>query len=110
MEGKSLCLSVSLSLHPPPSFGYNQRVSRLPRILLLYATAGAGHRRAAEAIAEQLRDCAIVAVQDIVTLTHPLFRTLYVGGGLGLITRWPRLYSVAYRVSDRPGVDRLIRH
>ncbi|MFN8595108.1 MAG: hypothetical protein U0559_02870 [Anaerolineae bacterium] len=89
--------------------GYNQRVSPLPRILVLYASAGAGHRRAAEAIAEQLRDRAVVTVQDIIGFTHPLFRTLYVGGGLGLITRWPRLYGVAYRVSDKPGFDRLIR-
>lgn len=99
-------LRLAFSSH---GIGYNQCVSPVPRILVLYATAGAGHRRAAEAIAEQLRDRAVVAVQDIIGFTHPLFRTLYVGGGLGLITRWPRLYGVAYRVSDKPGFDRLIR-
>lgn len=81
-----------------------------PRILLLYAVAGAGHRRAAEAIADPLRECgAIVALRDTLRDTHPLFRTLYVGGGLGLITRLPKLYGMAYRVTDYAAVDRVMR-
>ena len=40
---------------------------------------------------------------------HPLFRAVYVGGGLGLITRLPRLYRLAYHVSDQPAVDRVLR-
>jgi processive 1,2-diacylglycerol beta-glucosyltransferase len=40
---------------------------------------------------------------------HPVFRAVYVGGGLGLITRLPRLYRLAYHVSDQPTVDRILR-
>lgn len=81
-----------------------------PRILILYATAGAGHRRAAEAVADRLQARgAFVLALDVLAYTHPLFRRLYVGGGLKLITRLPRLYSLAYRATDRRAIDRLLR-
>ncbi len=77
---------------------------------MLYATAGAGHRRAAEAVADRLRsDGAHVLVLDVMAYTHPVFRSLYVGGGLRLITRLPRLYGLAYRATDRRLIDRLLR-
>lgn len=81
-----------------------------PRILLLHANAGAGHRRAAEAIADRLRERgAITALVDTIRYTHPIFRAMYVGGGLRMITRLPKLYGVAYRVTDRSAIDRVIR-
>jgi processive 1,2-diacylglycerol beta-glucosyltransferase len=81
-----------------------------PRILLLYATAGDGHRRAAEAVADQLRSRgAHVALLDAVPYTHPIFRAIYVGGGLNLIIRLPRLYHAAYRLTDRSSIDRVLR-
>ena len=81
-----------------------------PRILILYATAGAGHRRAAEAVANQLRlSGARVLCLDVMAYAHPVFRTLYVGGGLRLITRLPRLYSLAYRATDHRLINRLLR-
>ncbi len=90
-------------------FGYNDRVTS-SRILLLHAIAGAGHRRAAEAIADRLRERgAAVAVMDTIGFTYPLFRAVYVGGGLGMITRLPGLYSVIYRITDQSLVDRVIR-
>ena len=92
----------------PSQFRYNEHVK--PRILLLHAAAGAGHRRAAEAVAASLRRCgATVAVHDAIPYTHPIFRAFYVGGGLGMITRLPRLYGVAYRMADRPTIDRVLR-
>jgi processive 1,2-diacylglycerol beta-glucosyltransferase len=100
----SLILSVSVR------FEYNRRVSTSPRVLMLYATAGAGHRRAAEAVADQLRaaDARVLAL-DVMAYTHPVFRTLYVGGGLRLITRLPRLYGLAYRATDQRLINRLLR-
>jgi processive 1,2-diacylglycerol beta-glucosyltransferase len=81
-----------------------------PRILLLYATAGDGHRRAAEAVAAQLRSRgAHTALLDAVPYTHPIFRAIYVGGGLGLIIRLPRIYHAAYRLTDRSSIDRVLR-
>ncbi|HZY44252.1 MAG TPA: galactosyldiacylglycerol synthase, partial [Anaerolineae bacterium] len=81
-----------------------------PRILLLYATAGAGHRRAAEAVADQLRSRgASVTLLDTVRYAHPIFRAAYIGGGLKLIIRLPRVYDLAYRLSDRSSIDRVLR-
>jgi processive 1,2-diacylglycerol beta-glucosyltransferase len=78
--------------------------------LIFYAEAGAGHRRAAEALAAALQtQGAITATQDVMRFVHPLFRTVYVSGGLGLITRLPRLYRLAYQLSDQPSVDRVLR-
>jgi processive 1,2-diacylglycerol beta-glucosyltransferase len=85
-------------------------VTYSPRILILYAKAGAGHRRAAEAIADRLRERgAAVALHDAMRFAHPLFRAVYVGGGLNLITRLPQLYHLAYHLSDQPAVDRVLR-
>ncbi len=81
-----------------------------PRILILYAEAGAGHRRAAEALAEELlARGAAVQQQDVMRLAHPMFRAAYVGGGLSLITHHPRLYGAGYHFTDVPAVDRLLR-
>jgi len=85
-------------------------VTNLPRVLIFYAEAGAGHRRAAEVLATTLRTRgAIITVQDAMRFVLPLFRAVYVGGGLGLITRLPRLYRLAYHISDQPSVDRVLR-
>ncbi len=100
-----------LNLSPSTSnaIKYNQRVTP-PRILLLYAAAGAGHRRAAEAVADQLRSRgATVALFDTIRYTHPIFRAVYIGGGLNLIIRLPRLYGLAYRLSDRSSIERVLR-
>ncbi|HEY4688778.1 MAG TPA: glycosyltransferase [Anaerolineae bacterium] len=81
-----------------------------PRILILHASTGAGHRRAAEAVkaALQARN-ATVEVIDSVRHIHPLFKLVYVQGGLGMITRMPRVFGALYRMADRPLVDRLMR-
>ncbi len=89
---------------------YNQRVTPLPRLLILYAEAGAGHRRAAEALSEELRERgAVVLLHDAMQCAHPVFRALYVGGGLNLITRHPHLYRAGYQLTDVPAVNRLLR-
>jgi processive 1,2-diacylglycerol beta-glucosyltransferase len=81
-----------------------------PRILIFYAEAGAGHRRAAEAVAQPLIEHgAVVSLVDAIRLTHPLFRAVYRRGGLGLITHLPRLYHLAYTVSDQAAIDRVLR-
>lgn len=81
-----------------------------PRCLIFYAEAGAGHRRAAEALADQLIErSAVVVKHDAMRFTHPLFRRVYVSGGLTLITRLPRLYQAVYQLSDQPAIDRMLR-
>ena len=52
---------------------------------------------------------AAVSLVDAMRFTHPLFRAVYRRGGLGLITRLPRLYHLAYAASDQPAIDRVLR-
>ena len=97
-------------LCPAPPSGIITRVTPAPRILIFYAEAGAGHRRAAEAAAQALIERgAGVSLVDALRFTHPLFRAVYRRGGLGLITRLPRLYQLAYTVSDQPAIARVLR-
>lgn len=81
-----------------------------PRVLLLYATAGAGHRRAADALkyALQARNAQVESV-DAMRYIHRLFRAVYVTGGLGLIMRLPGVFGAFYRLTDRRAIDRLVR-
>ena len=80
------------------------------RILIFYAEAGAGHRRAAEALAQSLGERgAVVTLVDAMRFAHPVFRAVYRRGGLGLITRLPRLYHLAYHLSDQPAINRVLR-
>ena len=49
-------------------------------VLLLHASAGAGHRRAAEALANAFRERdpqAEIAVRDLLDFTPPFFRKTY---------------------------------
>lgn len=71
-------------------------------ILILHATAGAGHTRAAQAIAAALklsgRSCRVV---DILDCTTALFRRLYVKSYIDLVQKAPELWGYLYEKSDR---------
>ncbi len=71
------------------------------RILILHASVGLGHRRAAEALgrAFTLRH-AIVQVEDTLDCGGPLFRQLYAGSYLELSEKAPVLWAYFYRRAD----------
>lgn len=74
------------------------------KILLLHASAGAGHQRAAEAIAHALveRHPGVeVVVRDLLQFTSPVFRTTYAKGYLNLVRRAPELWGYLYNRADR---------
>lgn len=74
------------------------------RVLILHASAGAGHRRAAEALAKALtteKPDAEVVVADILDYTPQLFRETYADGYLRLVRRAPELWGYMYARSDR---------
>jgi len=74
------------------------------KILLLHASAGAGHRRAAEALAKaflQARPDAEVKVCDILDYTAGIFRKTYAEGYLDLVRKAPELWGYLYSESDR---------
>jgi processive 1,2-diacylglycerol beta-glucosyltransferase len=76
------------------------------RILLLSVSAGAGHVRAADAleatIASLAADGLDVEAQhlDVMDFVPPSFRRIYADFYLGLITHYPRLWGMLYRITD----------
>jgi processive 1,2-diacylglycerol beta-glucosyltransferase len=74
------------------------------RILVTYATAGAGHRRAAEAIAAAARaqlPAAQVQCVDILDYTPAWFRRGYSWSYLLLVRHAPWVWGISYRLLDR---------
>ncbi|MEI6515978.1 MAG: galactosyldiacylglycerol synthase, partial [bacterium] len=74
------------------------------KILLLHASAGAGHRRAAEALEKAFRKArpeAEVKVCDILDFTAKIFRKTYAEGYLDLVRKVPELWGYLYSESDR---------
>ncbi|WP_171013842.1 glycosyltransferase [Chitinivorax sp. B] len=72
-------------------------------ILLLHATAGAGHTRAAQAVAAALlaNDQTDVQVTDILACTSSLFRKMYVKSYIDLVQHAPRLWGYLYEKHDK---------
>jgi processive 1,2-diacylglycerol beta-glucosyltransferase len=76
-----------------------------PRILVLSASVGAGHLRAAQAVQLALEESApdaIVKNVDVLTLTNALFRRAYGKTYLDIVNRAPHLLGFVYDYLDRP--------
>lgn len=74
-----------------------------PRILVLSASVGAGHLRAAQAMELALRSCAPQAAVrnvDILTLTNAVFRRVYAKAYLDLVNKAPHLLGYLYDLTD----------
>ena len=79
-----------------------------PRVLVLSASVGAGHLRAAQAVELALKEVAPAATVrnlDVLTLTNPAFRHLYGRAYLDLVNRAPHLLGYFYDLLDRPHGD-----
>jgi processive 1,2-diacylglycerol beta-glucosyltransferase len=80
-------------------------VARQPRILVLSASVGAGHLRAAQAVELALRELAPEAVVrnlDVLELTNAAFRRVYGKAYLDLVNRAPHVLGYFYDLLDRP--------
>lgn len=76
-----------------------------PLVLILTASAGAGHVVAARALEEEFRRTAPslrVENHDLLTTATPFFRALYAGGYLGIVRHWPAAFGALYDATDRP--------
>jgi processive 1,2-diacylglycerol beta-glucosyltransferase len=76
-----------------------------PRILVLSASVGAGHLRAAEAVELALRQTvpdAVVRNLDVLEMTGPLFRRIYGKLYLDLVNLAPHALGYFYDLSDQP--------
>ncbi len=77
----------------------------LLRLLILSASVGAGHLRAAQAVALALKAIepeAEVKNQDVLELTNKTFRRLYGQAYLDLVNRAPHVLGYLYDLFDRP--------
>ncbi len=73
------------------------------KVFILYASAGAGHKKAAEALYNAAKNHPQrYELIDIVDYLPPLFRSLYTKGYLLLITRLTWLWAILYFLSDTP--------
>lgn len=70
----------------------------MPRVLLLHATVGTGHKRAAEALAKAFarRQPGEVRVEDVLDHTSRLFRVAYARSYLELTDRAPLVWGYFY--------------
>src|SRR5262245_24138500 len=70
-----------------------------PRIAILHATAGSGHKRAAESLAaalSQIEHAAIVREVDTLVFASRLYRDTYAASYNAMAARAPRLWGVLY--------------
>jgi len=75
------------------------------RILVLSASVGAGHVRAAEAVEaaiQQTKARVTIANYDVLTLMSSAFRKVYRDGYFEMVRRTPRLLGWLYDASDKP--------
>lgn len=82
------------------------------RILITYVTAGAGHRRAAEAIAQALSrraPDADVRCVDLLDYAPGRFRAFYAWSYLFLVRRLAWLWRISYRLLDWDPVYRCVQ-
>jgi processive 1,2-diacylglycerol beta-glucosyltransferase len=76
-----------------------------PRVLILSASVGAGHLRAAEAVEMALREVrpdARVTNVDVLDLTNAAFRRVYGRAYLDLVNRAPHVLGYFYDLLDQP--------
>jgi processive 1,2-diacylglycerol beta-glucosyltransferase len=79
------------------------------RVLIMSASVGGGHLRAAEAVEFAIRELdptAIVKNVDILTLTNAPFRRVYGKLYLDLVNRAPHVLGYFYDLLDRPASTR----
>src|SRR5271165_1587620 len=84
----------------------------LGRVLVLSASAGAGHLRAADAIEKALRIRGLASeVQhlDVLKYTNNVFRHLYSKAYLDLVNRAPEVLGWLYDHLDVPGRNEQLR-
>ncbi len=77
----------------------------MKRLLILSVSAGAGHKRAAEALEEAARriwPSKEIRHVDILDFTGGFYRTGYVQSYLEMVNHAPELWGTLYRASDRP--------
>src|SRR5262245_25761739 len=83
-------------------------MSTPPRILVLSASVGAGHLRAAQAVELALREVvpeATVRNLDLLEMTNSAFRRVYGKAYLDLVNKAPHVLGYFYDLLDQPSAS-----
>lgn len=83
----------------------------MKKIFVVFASAGAGHQKAAEALYYYLRKefpGLEIRILDILDYSHPIVKRLYSDGYIFLISKLPWVWYFLYRVSSYLGNNLLI--
>ncbi len=73
------------------------------KLLILYATAGSGHKKAAEAIERAAKaEFSSIEKVDVISFMPAISAKLYSDGYLFLIKHMPNLWGIIYFLSDTP--------
>src|SRR4051812_27762957 len=78
------------------------------RVLILSASAGAGHLRAAEALERAFTETNAareVRNLDVLQYTNPLFRNIYSKAYLDMVNTMPEVLGWLYDRLDKPNTD-----
>jgi processive 1,2-diacylglycerol beta-glucosyltransferase len=75
----------------------------MPRVLILHASVGSGHKRAGEALAAAFarRQPGQVELADVLDYANPLFREAYARSYLQMTDKLPVLWGYVYEQTDR---------
>lgn len=75
----------------------------MARVLILHASVGSGHKRAADALATAFarKSPGQVRVEDVLDYTNPIFREAYAHSYLRLTDKLPALWGYVYEQTDR---------
>jgi len=87
------------------------RASHMTRILILYASVGTGHQRAARALEQafaRLPNCE-VRVEDTLAFAPPVFRDAYARSYLEMVAKAPALWQRYYQDTDRGDPEHIAR-
>src|SRR5580698_10122649 len=81
------------------------------KILVIHATAGAGHKKAAEAIFHGLQAKGGVDVRlvDALDYTNPFFKQTYPWFYVFIVTRLPLVWGFLFGILDIPSMQPLVR-
>ena len=78
----------------------------MSKVFIVYASAGAGHQKAAEALFDYLKresPSLEIRLLDILDYSHPLVKRLYSDGYIFLISKLPWVWYFFYRLSSYLG-------
>ena len=80
-------------------------------ILIIHASAGAGHKKAAEALTSRIKETTShnAVCVDALDLTHPFIKNLYQQTYVKMVTKLPWVWGFVFGLLDIPWLQGIVR-